>query len=508
MNRILARLRAGASTALYALAVPFVLGMLVLTKEGEAENPFVVRALAQRVEARKALDVVLAKAEGEARANLTAAEETEYRRLMDEVTGLDVRIEELQTADERELRAAQRASGLPAGEGVVRREPLTYERHNRQVSYFRDLGLAYVGGDQDAKERLSRHRAEMDVELPKREARAEAEFRRQLDSLHVGERRAAVERRDLTRVDGAGGDFVPPMWLMDEYAEFARAGRPFVNRVRNIPLPAGTDSINVPRITTGAQAQPQTADNALVQETDMVTNVVVCPVRTIAGQQDVALQLLEQSPIMFDEVVFMDLTADYNARLDAQALNGTGANGQLAGLLGLSGTNVVTYTDATPTVPELFPKGADALSQVASNRLRPAEIWVMAPRRWYWMTAALDANSRPLVVPVANGAYMAQGVGTGVVTEGPAGSWHGLPVILDPNMPLTLGAGTEDRVIGAKASDFVVFEGSLRTRALPEVLSGNLTVRLQVYAYCAWTGGRLPAATSIIAGTGLIAPTF
>ena len=240
----------------------------------------------------------------------------------------------------------------------------------------------------------------------------------------------------------------------------------------------------------------------------MVTTSVTCPVRTVAGQQDVALQLLEQSPIMFDEVVFTDLTADYNARLDVQALNGSGSSGQIQGILGLSGTNAITYTDASPTVPELFPKGADALSQVATNRLRPADHWVMHPRRWYWMTAALDANSRPLVVPVANGPYMAQGIAQGVESEGPVGIWHGLPVILDPNHPVTLGAGTEDRIIGSKMSDHILFEGQLRTRALPEVLSGTLTVRLQVYAYVAWTAGRFPAATSIIAGTGLIAPTF
>ena len=56
--------------------------------------------------------------------------------------------------------------------------------------------------------------------------------------------------------------------------------------------------------------------------------------------------------------------------------------------------------------------------------------------------------------------------------------------------------------------DILLFEGILRTRALSEVLSGTLQVRLQVYAYSAFIPGRQPKAISKINGTGLIAPTF
>jgi hypothetical protein len=40
----------------------------------------------------------------------------------------------------------------------------------------------------------------------------------------------------------------------------------------------------------------------------------MAPVRTISGQQGVAIQLLDQSPIAFDEIIFRDLT-------DAVAVN-------------------------------------------------------------------------------------------------------------------------------------------------------------------------------------------
>jgi hypothetical protein len=46
----------------------------------------------------------------------------------------------------------------------------------------------------------------------------------------------------------------------------------------------------------------------------------------------VAIQLLDQSPIAFDDVIFRDLVADYAAKLDQQCLSGTGTNGQVLGV--------------------------------------------------------------------------------------------------------------------------------------------------------------------------------
>jgi len=50
-------------------------------------------------------------------------------------------------------------------------------------------------------------------------------------------------------------------------------------------------------------------------------------------------------------------------------------------------------------------------------------------------------------------------------------------------------------------------EGAVRTRVLPDVLSGNLTVRFQMYRYVAFTSGVRPTGVAMISGTGLTAPT-
>jgi hypothetical protein len=100
------------------------------------------------------------------------------------------------------------------------------------------------------------------------------------------------EQRDLNRADGSGGLFVPPAWLVNEYVGLP--GRPGLADLLTAARACGHDQINVPKIltvrrpprsrrtTTGAGSRPHRHDHLRA-------------VRTIAGQQDVALQLLDQS---------------------------------------------------------------------------------------------------------------------------------------------------------------------------------------------------------------------
>lgn len=89
----------------------------------------------------------------------------------------------------------------------VSREPLTYEKHSHGASFFRDLYGARQG-QPDAQERLHRHHDEMRVEL--------------------GER--AVNSTDST-----GGDFVPPLWLMDASQQGPRSLSHRVRLLQRLP---------------------------------------------------------------------------------------------------------------------------------------------------------------------------------------------------------------------------------------------------------------------------------
>jgi hypothetical protein len=109
----------------------------------------------------------------------------------------------------------------------------------------------------------------MDVEFPKRERARQKAAERDRDALdkdvRTRGRGTMFEKRvNPNRTDGQGGYFVPPLWLVDDYIDLPRFGRTFANTVRNMALPSGTDSINVPKVATGTATGVQTADAGAV----------------------------------------------------------------------------------------------------------------------------------------------------------------------------------------------------------------------------------------------------
>jgi HK97 family phage major capsid protein len=425
---------------------------------------------------------------------LDIEEPTEEQRAR--VEELDARAEELtaeiEKAKVREDRKAKFAS-IPTTEPVAKPEPRVEVTKNEATyrqdkgGYFRDLVHATMYGDADSRDRLIRNNLEV---------------------------------RDLTRTDTSSvGEFVPPAWLLELYQPGIRAQRRVTaNLVRSMALPSGTDSINIPRISTNPTVAAQTADNQTVNEVDAVSATVNAPVVTFAGQNDVALQVLDQSPISggFDQVIFDELIADLDRYVDVQVLNGTGANGQFKGIVPVAqaGSQKVAYTDASPTVPELYPSFGKVISLVTTARKDAVEAIVMHPRRWYWLSSSVDGSNRAYVLPIASGPNNAYGTGSNNgIAEGPVGQIFGVPVYLDPNVPVLLtngagAAGTEDIILAGKFSDAILMESNIRTRVLPEVLSGTLTVRLQAYEYGAFTAERAGGTGfGSIYDTGMAAPS-
>jgi len=357
----------------------------------------------------------------------------------------------------------------------VESEPAVYCRETsaRGVSFFRDVVAATVQGDGEAGERLTRS------------ARMEA------------------ESRDISTAATAGGNFVPPRYLGELYAEFAREGRPFADSITNLPLYETGMNITIPRITTGTTViVSQTENSTAPGDTDIVEALLTVPVRTVAGMQDMSQQLLDRSDPGMDVVIFNDLRQAYDMYLDSQLLKGTGSNGQHLGIRSVSSVNTVSYTDASPTVAELLPKLYDATQKIYTNRFAPPTHLLFHPRRSAMLAAGLSST-----FPLFQQGMLNRGVGTqnaGLVA-GPLG----LTEIADANIGTTYGAGTdEDEIYAIRASDLLLWEGPLQTRVYPEVGSGTLTVRLMLWAYSAFASGRFPKSISIVSGTGLVAPTF
>jgi HK97 family phage major capsid protein len=362
-------------------------------------------------------------------------------------------------------------------------EPLTYRRGENKHSYMRDLIRLQLNRDDDgsSRDRLMRHAHE------------------------VATSDEYTEFRDLDRVDGSGGYAVPPAWLMTQYIELARPGRAFANLCQRQQLPGGTDSINIPKLLTGTATAIQTADNTPVTQVDLTDTFVNAPVRTIAGQEGLAIQLIDQSPIAFDDVVFRDLVASHAATTDHQVIQGSGTNGEVLGTINTP--NILTIAATSADIKGVYSAIANAVQTIHTTRFLPPDVIVMHPRRWGWFLSLLDQQQRPLFLPVDNAPMNAAGILTDVDSQQVVGRMHGLPIVTDPNLPVNLGTGNnEDPIFVMRASDLVLFESGIRARVIPETKAQTLTVILQVYSYISYTAARFPQSVCEI--SGLVAPTF
>jgi HK97 family phage major capsid protein len=458
----------------------------------------------KRREARTQLHAVLDKATADKR-NMNAAEHAEFDRLEAEVRAFNDRIEELEiqiSADEAAAPMAGKYAPRSNGEKMIERRtdvmPGTSRiqvtrseeiyRPDNGTSYFRDLYFARNKNDRDAADRLARNNA------------------------------LRNESRAISgNVAGAGGEFVPPLWLETQFVEFARPGRVAVDLTNVEPLPAGTDSLILPKISGGTATAVQSTQNSAIQNTDMQTTSVSSPVTTIAGGQTVSLQLMEQSPLNMDQVILNDLAASYGATFNSLVLNGSGTSGQPTGILNVAGINAVDFPTPTGTptqaqvVAAFYSKVADAIQRISTNRFLPPDAIIMSPRRWAWLVATSDSNSRPLVVPRAGGPFNAVGVQGGIAAQGYVGDMLGLPVYVDSQIPTNLAAdaGTgEDAVIVARMSDLWTYESHVRAEAFEQSYASNMSVFVRLYSYVGFIGNRYPKSISVITGSGLSAPTF
>jgi len=370
--------------------------------------------------------------------------------------------------------------------GRVGQEARQYRPDDRRTGrnqFLTDLARAQVFQDPAAGARLARHADETAVDSG-------------------GEQRAIGT--------GAVTGLVPPQYLTDQFAELARAGRPVANAVQSMPLPPDGMTVNVSRVTTGTSAASQATENSAVSETNADDTLLSPPVVTIAGQQSVSRQAVERGQLV-EEVVTADLANAHNSELDRQVINGSGASGQHLGILGTASTIAVTYTDASPTAQELWPKLVDAVRQVGAQRFANPNLLVMNPLTWGWLLSTLDTTGRPLyAVGGSEGQFNTQGASETAGYE-ISGRMLGCNVVVSGNVPTNLGGGTnETRIIAMRAEDSWLYESEnspIYIRA-EQPLAASLGVLFVAYSYSAFTAGRQPKSVAVVSGTGLILPTL
>lgn len=441
--------------------------------------------LDERATVQNTVDKLIADVEADGRSAFNDAEQAtfdEHRAKLstidDDVAAMEQRLADFDRVAEARAKAdrIQAELGTPNKRVRVGQEEAVY-RPDTDRSFFGDMYAARFNGDAAAAERLHRNTEQV------------------------------LERRDITVSTLAG--LVPPQYLIDQYAPLARAGRPFLNSLNAQQLPPDGVSFIIPRVTTGSAAA-MTAEAAGWNEQDMAVTDLTSTVNLVTAQQDISRTLFMRGGAMVDSLIFGDLFAASEVALNVSALNGNGTAPQHRGILNVSGISAVTYTDASPTVGEAWPKLADAIQRINALRFAPATVVYMHPRRWGWITAALDSNGRPMFEFSTTPPNSVVGLGVAAQYGQVVGTLQGLPVVTDASIPTNLGAGTnEDIIIVARNTDVLYWEDSIMQFTFEQTLStAPGQVRLAAGRFSLFTAGRYPTAISTIGGTGLVAPSF
>ena len=418
-----------------------------------------------------AAQAIVDAAEAEAR-DLTTEENNEIAVSLRSASDLDDQIAQHKELEERNAKAAEvRAIAGLSAPAVVKSEPRTYSRENRNTSFLGDAFAAQFNNDWQAQQRLARHMNE-----------------------------EKVERRDVTSANFAG--LVVPQFLTELAAPLARAGRPVADIAAKHQLPASGLTISISKVTTGSSAAAQ-SEGAAVSETNMDDTKLDISVNTVAGQQTVSRQALERGTGV-DALVMNDLIRAYHTTLDAAVV------AEIEASAGQS----VTATDSSPTVAELYPKLLDAIQKVQTTYYGNPNVIVMHPRRLAWILAALDSTNRPLAVPVPQSPMNALAVGDGGVVRYANSGYAiaGLPVVTDANVATNQGSGTnQDAIYIGDTNELHLWEegdGAPMYLRFDQPKAAELDVLAVVYGYSAYTAARYQNAWAKITGTALVTPTF
>lgn len=439
-------------------------------------------------DAEKILDAAVAENRG-----LTKEEGEQHDALVAEARAIRqtiVRRDEIAKEREEilpELRSARAAAEPTVDavenrgiESIKQRDPGHYTKRSDR-SWFVDLHQAQNGNDA-ARRRLGEQQAHNDT----------------------------LEKRDLYIGSTTGQELSPPVYLQEMFVE-GRIGDPITaNLCNRQPLPDAGRTLTIPKMTgnTGVGIQAEASPLTAGTETDATFDAETQSIHELLGVQDLSNFLADRSVPGADMIIARNLAKQVNAKKDYYVLVGDGT-GEPQGIRGATGINAVTWTEATPTFAAGQAKVADMLQQIHSGWFEAPDALVMAPRRWAKWLSERDTDGRlqggaaaMVVNPMAIGE-------AGAVAMGLAGALHGVPVYLDPHVPLTSGSGTnEDTIFAFKRDAALLYEGAVILDIDRSVNFKTSGIAVRARQYFAFFVEHAPEAFGTVSGTGLAAPTF
>jgi HK97 family phage major capsid protein len=371
-------------------------------------------------------------------------------------------------------------------------------------SFYKDL-FTSQRGDIGAQQRLQRHYTE-----------------------------TLVERETRATTTGNLSGLVPPQYLTQLAILTSRTAAPLASYLAQMnpqPLPDQGMSLLIPKASTGVSAAIQATENSAVSSTDAAFSNITVPVVTLAGQLDVSRQAVERGASNLDSLIHKDLVGAYCSALETAIINSASSP---TGIRSVSGVGQSTAMGAAITTTSFLTKLAGAVSSMLSlGSTGSLSAFTVHPRRWAWMLSQVDGQGRPIVVPTAggNGSWNGAGIanpvpfpqddvnGAAIPGYEFAGYMLGVPVIVSPAIPTTVGTASEDVVLAVSKDNCLLFTetpGELTPHSVnyEQTLGNQLTVKYVSYGFWAFTAERVPGASYIVGGNetainrGLQAPSF
>lgn len=310
----------------------------------------------------------------------------------------------------------------------------------------------------------------------------------------------------------AGGFLVAPRYANDLFAEARLQG----NAIRRYGFlaehPVTTNLLYLP-VSSGGITASTVAEDATKPTADAAFTQVAVNMYTIAGIAKMTRQLAEDSAPTVEDLVSRELGGKIGNEEERWIVNGSGTN-EPRGILNTTGVNAVTYTDATPTGQETLDAIIDAIAAIQQNYFAPANGILMHPRRLAFLQKSKDTQNNYLFNDP--GTFRAPGgfsrpVGATSQTTGGVALMPGilgLPVGTSMNVPINLGAGTnEDRIIVAdwnEAHWFTRTDIRFDTTDQAGTAFEKNEIWIRGEERAGFTAARYPKAFAVVSGTGLI----
>lgn len=361
------------------------------------------------------------------------------------------------------VKAMRESVRLPMFEAESKPDDITYE--DGKLSLFGDIMRATKGG------------------------KAGLAAQQRLDEFYGEKANEYVEG-----TDASGGYLVRPEFL----GYVPPRTRPFTLLDIFPEVRVRTDQIEFVKGTAAETAGWADELATKIQAANQTFANVTASIFTVAAYALSSNQLLEDSSV--DTIIRDQLERGVKKVVETAVLNGSGT-GQPRGILNTTGIQTRNYTDASPTVGELLPVIALAITDVMDNHLSSPTHIVMRPQTWTKIITDASATGT-----FTFGAGLSDPGSRTASDPFPGRTLFGLPVVLTAQMPSNLGAGTnETRILVMDATEQLFLNRTDMQVALSEhvFFLANQTV-FRGERRVGFTSGRYPQSICSVQGTGLI----